>query len=65
MRRSKDRFKLVRLTHHMRAAGKMPAGWSKHREQFRATPSQAETGPNNQGRSYAARDRCLACQSAV
>jgi hypothetical protein len=26
--------------------------------------SQAKTGPKNQGRSYAARDRCLACQSA-
>jgi hypothetical protein len=23
----------------------MPAGWSKDREQFRGTPSQAKTGP--------------------
>src|ERR1700730_13741462 len=65
MRRSKDRFKVVRLKHHMRAAGKMPGGRSKDRELFRATPSQAKTGPNNQSRSYAARDRCLACQGAV
>src|SRR5258708_37564325 len=28
----------------------MPAGWSKDREQFRGTPSQAKTGPKNQGR---------------
>src|SRR6266480_5948008 len=42
----------------------MPAGWSRDQEQFRATPSQAKTGPKNQGRSYAARDRGLACQSA-
>src|SRR5262245_11634056 len=42
----------------------MPAGWSKDREQFRGTPSQARTGPKNLGRSYAARDRCSACQSA-
>jgi len=37
---------------------------SKNREQFRGTPSQAKTGPKTQGRSYPARDRCLACQSA-
>src|SRR5215469_2163350 len=42
----------------------MPAGWSKDRKQFRGTPSQAKTGPKNQGRSYAARDRRAACQSA-
>src|SRR6516164_7827862 len=42
----------------------MPAGWSKDREQFRGAPSQARTDPTNQGRSYAARVRCLACQSA-
>src|SRR5262245_48948490 len=42
----------------------MPAGWANDREQFRGTPSQAKTGPKNQGRSYAARDRCSACQSA-
>jgi hypothetical protein len=27
--------------------------------------AQAKTGPKDQGRSYAARDRCLACQSAA
>src|SRR6516162_1873377 len=42
----------------------MPAGRSKDREQFSGTPSQAKTGPKNQGRSSAARDRCVACQSA-
>src|SRR5215831_10744694 len=42
----------------------MPAGGAKNQEQFRGTPSQAKTGPKNQGRSYAARDRCSACQSA-
>jgi len=42
----------------------MPAGWSKDRKQSRGTPSQAKTGPRNQGRSYAARDRRAACQSA-
>src|SRR5262245_34036140 len=42
----------------------MPAGWSKDREQFRGTPTQAITGPKNRGRSYAAGDRCSACQSA-
>src|SRR6516225_6869395 len=42
----------------------MPAGWYKDWEPFRGTPSQAKTGQKNQGRSYAARDRCSACQSA-
>lgn len=27
--------------------------------------AQAKTGPKDQDRSYAARDRCLACQSAA
>src|SRR5258708_19784364 len=42
----------------------MAGGWWKGREEFRGTPSQAKTGPKNQGRSHAARDRCFACQSA-
>jgi hypothetical protein len=39
----------------------MPAEWSKDREQFKETRSP---GAKNQGRSIAARDRCLPCQNA-
>src|SRR5262245_56578500 len=42
----------------------MPAGWPKDWGQLGGGPSQAKNGPKNQGRSYAARDRCSACQSA-
>jgi hypothetical protein len=41
----------------------MPPRWFW--ESFRGTPSRAKTGPKNQGRSIAARDRWSACQGAA